>query len=297
MLPRYTPYSDPEPSFAIGLKPLDLNNWIEVDEHLPRYLSEKRRLIASIPGKVWAGDFSSEVAQREVLDILVPHLLAQFPDLYNRDGNVVSVKDSECVDLDDVSMPPLQLAALLVQEDLVLMRKSAEGWRLVAASLCFPSSWILREKIGKVMHEVHSPVPGFEKGTRNATMIERIFDNLQADLPAERFNWSIYNDDKLYHEDRAGEHFPDHSKGENEHFLRVERQTLRKLPKSGDILFGIRIHIDPIEALAARPDRQALGREFIRNIEAIPRDQAIYKGLEDHRQQLIDRITEVTERS
>ena len=37
------------------------------------------------------------------------------------------------VDLDDISNPPLQLAALLVQEDLVLMRKTEQGWRIKRA--------------------------------------------------------------------------------------------------------------------------------------------------------------------
>jgi len=34
-------------------------------------------------------------------------------------------------------------------------------------------------------------------------MIERIFDNLQIGMPVERFNWSVYSDDALYHDDRS----------------------------------------------------------------------------------------------
>ena len=295
MLPKYTPFDETTYAPGIGVRPLHLTNWIEVDAHLTTYLAEKHRLIAEIPDLVWAGDFASEAAQQEVLRLLVPHLLSHFPETYKRNGNLISIEGAPDVDLDDISVPPLQAASLLVQEDLVLMHKTPEGWRLVAASLCFPSSWILREKIGKVMHDIHEPVPDFQKGTRNALMIERIFDNMRVELPTERFNWSIYNNDALYHADRPGEHFPDQSKGEYDYFLRVEHQTLRKLPESGDILFGIRIHIDPLQVLASRPDRADLGREFINSIERMPADHAQYKGLEGHRQELINRILEVTQ--
>ncbi len=297
MLPKHTPFDGSSHPFGIGVRPLDLIHWIEVDDKLSFYLKEKHRLMHEIPHKVWAGDFSSEAAQQEVLELLIPHLLEHFPETYSQSGNVISIAGAPSVDLDDISKPPLLHAALLVQEDLVLMRKTPEGWRLVAASLCFPSSWILREKIGKVMHDVHAPVPGFAKGTRNAMMIERIFDNLQVDLPAERFNWSVYNDAELYHADRAGEHFPDRHKGETDYFLRIEHQTLRKLPKSGDILFGIRIHIDPLEVLSNRADRIELGEEFVRTVNEMTVDQATYKGLEEHREELINRITKVTQGS
>ena len=295
--PKHTPYDGSAHPFGIGLRPLDLKNWIEVDEHLPRYLSEKHRLMQEIPGRVWAGDFSGEKSQEEVLKLLVAHLLEQYPDTYTQNETIVSVAGFGDVDLDEISRPPLLTAAYLVQEDLVLLRKSPEGWRIVAASVCFPSSWVLREKIGKVMHHVHGPVPGYQKGTRNALMIERIFDNLLVDQPVERFNWSVYNDDALYHDDRAGEHFPDHAEGEAEHFLRVEHQTLRKLPVSGDILFTIRIHIDPIDVLSRRADCKVLGRQFIETIGTMDHDQQAYKGLDRGREQLIERIREVTGQS
>ncbi|MEM9277102.1 MAG: DUF3445 domain-containing protein [Pseudomonadota bacterium] len=295
MLPKHTPYDGSTSSFAIGLMPLALENWIEVDDHLPRYLAEKQKLMGQIPDRVWAGDFSSETAQQEVLDLLVPYLRERFPEIYSQTGNLVSIKDAGDVDLGDVSRPPLLTAAYLVQEDLVIMRKTEAGWRLVAASVCFPSSWVLREKIGKVMHDIHAPVPGFQQGTRNATMIERIFDNLLIEQPVERFNWSVYNDDKLYHDDRAGEHFPDHETVEQTgYFLRIEHQTLRKLPASGDILFTIRIHIDPIEMLAKRSDRAKLIPEFVKTIRAMSEAEMDYKGFDKGSERLIDLLEAMT---
>lgn len=35
--------------------------------------------------------------------------------------------------------------------------------------------------------------------------------------------------------------------------MRVERQTLRRLPRTGAVVFGIRTYVTPLEALAAEP--------------------------------------------
>ena len=39
--------------------------------------------------------------------------------------------------------------------------------------------------------------------------------------------------------------------------MRVERQTLLRLPTTGAIVFGIRIHLDPLASLAGDPDGMA----------------------------------------
>ena len=291
---KHTPFDGSAHPFGIGLRPLDLANWIEVDDKLEEYLSEKHRLLGVMPEKVWAADFASEAAQLEVLELLIAHLLEQFPDVYSRSNGCIQVGGQFDIDLDDISRPPLLLASLLVQEDLVLMRNTEAGWRLVAACVCFPSSWVLREKIGKVMHDVHKPVPGFDKGSRNAALIERMFDNLKAELPVERFNWSVYSDDDLYHAERASDHVESVTNQNASPFLRVEHQTLRKLPKSGDVLFTIRIHLDPLDALRHRDDRKVIGKGFVETIRSMDEAQLRYKGLDQVREELILRIEAVT---
>ncbi len=135
------------------------------------------------------------------------------------------------------AMPPLKAASLLVQEDLILMRRGDNGWRLAAGSLCFPSSWTLTEKFGRPLQEIHRPVPGFGPDTRNNELINRMFDRLHQ--PVLRFNWSIQAGDALYHPlshegrvERAEtrpSRFGDADLNAAA-FIRVERQTLRKLP-------------------------------------------------------------------
>ena len=298
--PARTPYDGSARPFTIGLKPLDPADWIEVDDRLDAYLAEKDRLLADAPADVFGAEPGTEAAQQEVLDLLVHHLPVRFPGTYRRSGAAMAVAPSgRTVDLADAAVPPLERAARLVQEDLVLMRRDEGGWRLVAGVLCFPSSWSLAEKFGRPLQVIHNPVPDFGEGTRTAMVIARIFDNLKVDQPVVRMNWSLYDDDLLHHplpSDERGRRFPAGA-FETGVFVRVERQTLRRLPVSGDIVFTIRIHVDPIAALAHHPDGQRLAHALAEQMMALDAGQLVYKGLFHDRDALVGELTELADRA
>lgn len=295
--PVHTPYDGASRLFTIGVKPIDLRDWFEVDDMLDPYLAEKERLFHSIPHKVFVAEPETQSAQREVLDLMAAHLPTRYPDIYHRDGDDIVFRHSgRHVSLDTSASGPLKTASLLVQEDLILMRRSENGWRLAAGALCFPSSWSLEEKFGKPLQEIHDPVPGFGPGTRTADLINRIFDNMPANQAAQRMNWSLQAGDALYlplsqvqRIDRATNR-PSRFPGDDlahAAFMRVERQTLRKLPVSGDILFTIRIYLDPIGVLKAHPDRIRIADSFAEQIGALDEAQLDYKGMTADRDRLI----------
>lgn len=296
-LPTHTPYDGSSRLFNIGLKPLEPANWIEVDGHLLPYLAEKRRLYAEIPERVFVEEDGTRDAQQEVLDLLGAYLPERFPRTHRRSDAGIEVMGAVNHPAlpSDLADAPLVAASLLVQEDLILMRRDDSGWRLAAGSLCFPSSWSLTEKFGKPLQQIHEPVPGFGPGSRPAELINRMFDGLQGQA-VERSNWSIQADNALYHPlsnleriDRATNRptrFPDGDVKAHA-FIRVERQTLRKLPSSRDILFTIRIHLDPLAVLGRHPDRATLALSFAAQLEALDLDQLDYKGLTSDRDRLI----------
>ncbi|MCO4315609.1 DUF3445 domain-containing protein [Phyllobacterium sp. 21LDTY02-6] len=294
VIPAHTPYDGSAKPFTIGLHQLDLIDWIEVDELLPVHLAEKARLLKLHGDRIVVEEEGSQAGQQEVLDLLVEHLPAHFPQVYTRSGNVIRIAGgAEAVDLDGPAASILHKAASLVQEDLVLMRKDERrGWHLAAASLSFPSSWTLLEKFGRSMDEIHAPVPDFSAGTRNAGLITRMFDNLRPDRSVYRFNWSLQPDGELYHplaSNQKGARYTDRDMVEQTH-VRVERQTLRKLPRTGDILFTIRIHLDPLEALKKHPQSRPLAQAFCRELAELNADQANYKGIMAVRERLIQAL-------
>ncbi|WP_378948852.1 DUF3445 domain-containing protein [Mesorhizobium sp. ANAO-SY3R2] len=291
----HTPYDGTSKPFAIGLKQAEPRDWIELDGHLDAYLAEKDRLYETIPGKVFVAEPETRGAQREVLDLLVAHLTERFPEAYRLHGGRCTIAGTgRSIDVQNPGDNPLVAASKLVQEDLILMRPGENGWRLAAGSLCFPSSWKLTEKFGLAMHDIHRPVPGFGPGTRMAELIARMFDKLA--VLVERFNWSIQADADLYHplsmlqrvarSSETQSAFPGADVSGNA-FIRVERQTLRKLPVSGDILFTIRIYVDPLAVLARHEDRARLAGSFAEQLMSLDRDQLDYKGLAADRDRLV----------
>jgi hypothetical protein len=272
----HRPYDGSSKPFTIGVRPLEPSRWIEPDDKLESYLAEKQELFAHKPGDVFVARDDTDDSQREIRDALAEYLTGQYPQLYRRDGTAIHIAGRRTVALDEQT-PALMQAANLVQDDLAIMRRENNDWRLVAAAICFPSTWILREKFDRTLAEIHAPVPGFAGDMESR--VARIFDNLRSGAPVERFNWSIYDNDALHHP------LPS-TTASDAAFIRVERQTLLKIPRSGDILFTIRVLIDPIAAFRAHPDGTSLARALRAQLLAMTPAQLAYKGMTENRDRL-----------
>jgi hypothetical protein len=283
---RHTPYASGRSPFSIGLSPLDPAEWIEQDEFLSEQLALKETILAQEREGAFGALEGSEEGQAEVLALLVAHLPARYPQTYQRADAAMRIGPADRL----VALggePALLTASRLVQEDLLLMRRAAKGWRLIAGSLCFPSTWLLGEKLGLPMDAIHGPVPGY--AGKMAAMVARIFDNLKVEQPVERFNWSVYGDARLrYAQSRQAPlaRFPLGQDVAERAHIRVERQTLRRLPQSGDILFTVRVHVDPFAAFARHPRGPVLARALHDQIASLDAAELAYKGVVEARGRL-----------
>lgn len=263
--------------FRIGARPLDPADWLLGGPDLAAALAEKARLFAQQRDAVFMAEVGSLAAQREVLDLIRAHL-----------GQVAEDHNQPAID-----EPPLLTAARLVAEDLLLLFRDETGWRLGAAALCFPSSWVLAEKFGQPLETIHAPVPGFGPQSRNAQLIGRMFDAARPETPMLRWNWSLYGDDRLHHPDASPpQRFGSGPRAEPV-FLRLERQTLRKLPATGAMLFTVRILLDPVSALEGDPEGPALATALIDQLAGLDPAELDYKGMTLERDRVIDRLAEI----
>ena len=265
----------------MGLQPLELHDWIEPDERLAAELVEKERLLRERHGDVFAVLPEAREGATEVLALLAEYLPTRFPSLYRREEHVFHVLATQQTwDLNQTTLHPLDLAGRLVQEDLCLMQQDADSglYRLVGASVCFPTRWRIADKMGKPLAAIHGPVPGYAE--QLASTMDRYFDRLKADKPAWRINWSMMDDPTLFQPTGHGRKGlnPDitpQNAGEKL-WLRMERQTVRRLPRTQDILFTIRVHIRPLHELAKRPERAAMLAAAMR---ALPDQMRLYKSM------------------
>ncbi len=275
----YRPFLDGSWRLAMGLKALDLEDWIEIDDGFAGQLAERRALLEERRDQVCLALPESLIGQAEVLALLLDHLPARFPETYRRSAEAIEnlvTGERFALDLPAWRHAPLELAGRLVQEDLCLLRRSERGYRLIAGVLCFPSHWRLADKLGRPLDLIHAPVPGF--AGQLAATVDRFFDNLQVERPVWRANWSLVDTPELF---LPPEHRLQRKRVAAEHageqvWLRVERQTLRRLPRTRDVLFTIRTYVEP---LASVIDTPATARALAARLTELPDAMAAYKGI------------------
>lgn len=259
--------------------------WFEIDQHYLPEMAEKQRLLTAARDDVFAATPASDAARGEALALIVAALTLHHPDWFSRDGAVLrNHLTGETWDIPSVD--PLELAGRLVQEDLCLIQNSEDGPVFTAATLCFPSRWRLLDKIGKPLSAVHGPVPFY--ADRLARPVDRFMRHLRPGHIASRLNWSLLDDPALFQPGGkwrvdGGTDITVENAGSRV-FLRVERQTLRRLPTSGAVLFGIRVHVYPLDRVIERPDRAASLAEAVR---ALPAEIQHYKSLLPFREALL----------
>jgi hypothetical protein len=240
--------------------------WLEVDERLAEDLAEKQRLLAERHDEVFVEQPASRAAQREALDRVVGSLLRDHADRYARDGaGTIRIHALDrTLDLEDERTAPLERAARCVQEDLCIMeRRHGEGWCLTAGAVCFPTRWRLRPMLGRRMTAIHAEVPGYREQLDPSA--NRFFDGMKSGSVFRRSNWSLLDSPALfqpggaYRLDRRED--LDAGNAGEQVWLRVERQTLQRLPATGAVLFGIRVHRMRLDAVAqdAEGTRALLG--------------------------------------
>jgi hypothetical protein len=266
--PPYLPFMDgPAPRdeanfrWRLGVRPLDLVDWIELGPDADAAIAAKPRLMAQHPGTVFAvlDDVVPESA--EVGDALVAHLRERWPDRF---GDAAL----------DPALHPLDAAARLVPEDLVLLVE--RGGRLVfgGGSVCFPNRWDLRSKLGLSMAGVHAPVAQLNEQLE--APIDSFFDRLTPQRSFWRLGWGILDTPDWYTpvDGTAAPRPPTPST--EQLFLRVERETLRRFPATHCVLFTIRTYVTPIPRVAADVE---VARRLADSLAMLPLDVRGYKDV------------------
>jgi hypothetical protein len=264
---------------TLGLKPLDLSEWIEIDENFAQQIALKMQLLRDRPDEVFASLPESIAAQQEVLDLLIAHLLKFYPQQYQQqEDKLYHISTGQPWNLPDFAQNPLDLAGRLVQEDFCLLLLQDGAYVLAAGSVCFPFRWRLQDKPGRSLTSIHAPVPGYaEKLSRP---VDGVFHHLRADCPSVRFNWGITDTPNLFlptAHSQTPVNLPIGIENAGERlWLRVERQTLRRLPNTGGIVFGIHTTIESLAQVKTNP---ATAQHLAEAIEQLPVAAHAYKNL------------------
>jgi hypothetical protein len=275
----YLPFEAGPHRMAMALTTVPESAWFEIDSRYGDDMAERRRLLAERHGDVFGALPASDGARAETLQAIAANLTGHVPHWFTRDGDRLhNALTGETWNLASPPCDPLELAGRLVQEDLCVIQNTDDGPVFTAAVLCFPSRWRLHEKLGRPLTAVHGPVPHYAE--RLATPVDRFMAKVKTGHIASRLNWSVLDDAAMYQptgkwREAANTAITADNAGETL-YLRVERQTLTRLPQSAAVLFGIRVHSYPLAAAITTP---AAASRLAEAVRALPDATAHYKSL------------------
>lgn len=157
-----------------------------------------------------------------------------------------------------------------IEPDLIILDQVSQ--KLVAAAVCFPSSWNPTHWLDHPIQDIHEVVPQLNASI--GKMIRKFLTELKPGKSFQRANWSFTRTAELnYHPDLERERVDDSIQLEEIH-LRIEHQLFTAIESA--VVMGIRIQ--PIPILSLRQDEH-LWQNLTRILETMPEDVARYKSL------------------
>jgi alpha-1,2-mannosyltransferase len=233
----------------------------------------------------------------ELLEELCDYLPQRYPSLYRKTNlgiDNLTTGESFNITSRPLKEDPMQTAGRLVQDDLAIMFEKPDGqYYLLAGSILLAGFWRLEDKFGMPLSEIHTSgdVPQFREKLEKGMM--NFFRRVQPEKPVLRNNYFIQVDDELAWsssiggEDAEGIGWftAEKNKAVEHHMFRSERQSLRRLPRSGGVVFTIRTYFHPITEICEEP--YVPGR-LASAIRSWGDDVSKYKGKERYGEVLLE---------
>jgi len=277
---------------TLNVRRLDWNEWIELDNQWPEFYNVRCKRIEQRKDVLLVDKRANEAIQ-ELLQCLRDYLPARYPEMFaGTSGGIKNLHTGETFSFSDPN--PLVIAAKLVQDDILILVEESDGlYYLRAGALLIAGFWKLSDKFGKSLADIHlsGHVPQFKEKLQGS--MERYFARVAPETPVVRYSGFIQTDDELAwsygiggeDSDDLGWHNAPDTLDMSKMQLRVERQTLRRLPKTGAIAFMVHPYMYPMAEVAKEPYVPGKLAEAIRSWKG---DIAVYKGKEKFGPQLLE---------
>ncbi|KAF7899284.1 uncharacterized protein EAF01_008497 [Botrytis porri] len=295
----YRPFRHGPYHITMGLRNMDWNEWIELDNQYMKFHDDKAKRIIARGARSCYTDPSVFDGAVELLQELCAYLPERYPTLYKRTpvgmDNLLTNESFNIVER-PLAEDPMQMAARFTQDDLAIMFEKEDGqYYLLAGAILLAGFWRLEDKLGMPLSEIHTSgdVPGYQTKLEKGMM--NFFRRVQPNGPVQRNNYFIQVDDQLAWSSSIGPEngepgsvswdSAEKNKAVEHHWFRSERQTLRRLPRSGGVVFTIRTYFHPITEICEEP--YVPGR-LASAVRSWGEDVSKYKGKEKYGEVLLE---------
>ncbi|WP_347312511.1 heme-dependent oxidative N-demethylase family protein [Defluviimonas sp. SAOS-178_SWC] len=275
----------------------------DVDEHYVSEMRDRARVLAEDPLRCQSLPHMT-LAGWDLLELIMDAKARDYPDLFelHRDGdrwhwiNKPLGIDQKFTFLDETTLPcgPMEYITRQAQGDFALLDHRDENLWMDAGMVTTQADWSLDFDIGMNFYEWHAPVPlAHELGVFQRAL--KFLLNLQQGAPVRRLNWTMTVNPLLdtspenYHKWGVQKTSVTPENVGSKYHLRVELQTLFRLPRSNALAFPIRCYLIRLEDLATVPK---WGRRLHRVLRDLPEELATYKGFIRNRPLIVDYLSQ-----
>jgi len=300
------PFRDDRFMYAVNLEPHGAGGpsaayeaMFDLDEHYLGEVAEREMVLRADPGRCQVLPHM-RLAEWETLEWLMRSFARDYPEDFELDVSgdawrwvnrpLGIVQDFTFGDAGTLPWPPLEYITRQAQGDFTLMDQRDGNLFLDGGMVTGAADWSLNFKLGMGFQQIHQPVPvAHELGVFDRSL--RFLLKLKAEKPMRRVNWGLTVNPRL---DMSSENravwAPDKLTVTAQNVgrimcLRVELQTLTRLPRSGAILFGIRTYLLRLEELVLVPK---WAKRLHRVLRGLDPEIAAYKGMANYRQTILD---------
>ena len=254
---KYYPFNGERGRLRLGLGAIEFAEWIQYEDDFVTRIKEKENLIKDQGRRVLDAISNSFAVQKEFLSLVLGHIKQYHSNLFVvSEDRVERKEDNKTYFISDYQECPLKLVSYLVADDYCLLEEDGEDYKLVAASICAPTWWMLAEKMGKPLTSIHAPIANLEE--KIGRMIRHFLQNLKVEDCYLRSNWFLFTRPDLCVFPNSFDMYKDMinvnlENIEDRLYLRSERQTFRRLENTNAIAFGIKVYVESISIVKKHP--------------------------------------------
>ena len=275
----------------------------DVDEHYVSEMRDRARVLADDPLRCQSLPHMT-LAGWDLLELIMDAKAREYPDLFelHRDGdrwhwiNKPLGIEQKFTFLDETTLPcgPMEYITRQAQGDFALLDHRDDNLWMDAGMVTTQADWSLDFDIGMNFYEWHAPVPkAHELGVFQRAL--KFLLNLQQGAPVRRLNWTMTVNPLLdtspenYHKWGVQKTSVTSENVGSKYHLRVELQTLFRLPRSNALAFPIRCYLIRLEDLVTVPK---WGRRLHRVLRDLPEELATYKGFIRNRPMIVGYLSQ-----
>jgi hypothetical protein len=140
--------------------------WLELDNLYEKRIKQRKGLFAKHGEGVLQALPGSELACKELMEMVVQFLCVRYPHYFRLDRqNMVLYNSILGTESDLKSTTPLQVLLDNVPEDFAIMLRNPDTgyYYFRAGVICSALGWNVASKIGQQLHEIHAPIPDYKE--------------------------------------------------------------------------------------------------------------------------------------